>query len=247
MKKRRPFSIRKPGLPRSSALTIILRSSAPWRFILFFLGSVLFAQALVPPSPEKPAAETEKTETGNFELLQNRFGGITITGYRGTEKVVAIPETIGGLPVTIIGNRAFYRKDLSAVTIPETVVTIEPLAFAENHLQTADIPGCVSIGYEAFAGNQLTTLILSQRLSSIGPRAFINNKLSAITLPGKITNIGKDAFAGNPLISITVSVNRNLFASQGFEPSFVNYYVSAGRRAGVYVKDGRVWSLREEE
>jgi len=210
--------------------------------ILFFLGSIIFAQTLsilsTDPNDEEPV-------TGRFELLQNRFGGVTITGYKGTEKTVEIPETIGGLPVTIIGNRAFFRKDLSAVTIPETVVTIEPLAFAENQLQTANIPGCVSIGYEAFAGNQLTSLILSEQLSSIGPRAFINNKLAAITLPGKITNIGKDAFAGNPLTSITVGLNRNLFVSQGFELSFVNYYISMGRRAGVYIKDDRVWSLRE--
>jgi hypothetical protein len=214
--------------------------------IVFFPGAALFAQApSVPPlETEEPAAERANSD---FELLQSRVGGVTVTGYRGTEKAVAIPETIGGLPVTIIGNRAFYRKDLSAVTIPETVVTIEPLAFAENQLQRADIPGCVSIAYEAFAGNQLTALVLSERLSSIGPRAFINNKLAAITLPGRITNIGKDAFAGNPLASITVGVDRNLFASQGFELSFVNYYVGMGRRAGVYVKDGRVWSLRAEE
>ena len=204
---------------------------------MFFLNSLLFAQI--------PSEET--SNIADFELLQNRFGGITIIAYNGTEKNVIIPETIGGLPVTIIGNKAFYRKELAAVTIPETVVTVEPLAFAENQLQSIDISGCASIGFEAFAGNQLTVLVLSERLSSIGPRAFINNKLSAITLPGKITNIGKDAFAGNPLSSITVGANRNLFTSQGFESSFVNYYISTGRSAGVYVKDGRVWHLRGEE
>ena len=183
----------------------------------------------------------------DFDLLQNRYGGITITGYRGMDRDVTIPETIEGLPVTIIGNKAFYRKDIFSVTIPETVVTIEPLAFAENQLESIDISGCVSIGYEAFAGNQLSTLTLSVQLSSIGPRAFINNNLSAITLPGRITNIGKDAFAKNPLSSITAGANRNLFTSQGFEPSFVNYYISMGRSAGVYVKDGRVWSLQEEK
>jgi len=207
---------------------------------VFFSCVVLFAQA--------EAAETAEAKTaGDFILLQNRYGGITITGYAGTDKTVVIPENIGGIPVTIIGNKAFYHKDLSAVTIPETVVTIEPMAFAENQLQSVDISGCVSIGYEAFAGNKLGTLVLSERLSSIGPRAFINNNLSAINLPGRITNIGKDAFANNPLSSITVGANRNLFASQGFEPSFVNYYVGTGRKAGVYVKDGRVWSLHSEE
>lgn len=188
------------------------------------------------------AAQTEE----DFELSQNRSGGVTITGYRGTEKTVVIPGRIGELPVTIIGNKAFYRKELEAVTIPESVETIEPLAFAENRLNAAVIPGGVYIGYEAFAGNLLESLVLSRSLSSIGQRAFMNNRLENITLPGQITNIGKDAFAGNPLSSITLGANRNIFASQGFEPSFINYYIAMGRKAGIYVKEGRVWSLREE-
>ncbi|MDR2718030.1 MAG: leucine-rich repeat domain-containing protein [Treponema sp.] len=205
---------------------------------LFFLCACIYDQTSLSP-------DTTEDAVGGFELLQNRSGGITVTGYRGTEKNVVIPETIGGLPVTIIGNKAFYRRDISAVTIPETVLIIEPLAFAENQLQSAVIAGCTSIGYEAFAGNQLSDVVFSERLSSIGPRAFINNKLSSITLPGKITNIGKDAFTGNTLTSITVGLNRNLFTGQGFELSFVNYYVGMGRKAGVYVKDGQVWLLRE--
>ena len=217
--------------------------------IFFFLGTFLFSQAFSPTSETARSAEqadTENATLADFELLQNRYGGITIVHYRGSEKNIVIPETIGGLPVTIIGTKAFMHKDLSTVVIPHTVVTIEPMAFAENRLESIDISGCVSIGYEAFADNQLRTIVLSDHLSSIGPRAFINNYLSSITIPGKITNIGKDAFAGNPLSSIRVAANRNLFASQGFEPSFVNYYVGTGRTAGIYVKNGRIWSLKEE-
>jgi hypothetical protein len=189
---------------------------------------------------------TDAANLADFVLLQNRYGGITIMEYRGQDTDVIIPEVIGGIPVTIIGTKAFFHKGLSSVSVPGTVVVIEPLAFAENHLETIDISGCVSIGYEAFADNLLNTVTLSGQLSSIGPRAFINNKLSSITISGRITNIGKDAFTGNPLAAITVAANRNLFASQGFEPSFVNYYVGTGRAAGVYVKNGRIWSLFDE-
>jgi hypothetical protein len=227
------------GFPNKSNLFFIIQ---------FLLCAFIFAQASSQPVSEtaNPPPLSETKDTADFELLQNRFGGITIIAYNGTEKNVVIPETIGGLPVTIIGIRAFYRKDLSSVIIPETVVTIEPMAFAENQLETIDISGCAFIGYEAFAGNQISALTLSEHLSSIGPRAFINNKLSAITLPGKITNIGKDAFTGNPLSSINVAANRNLFTSQGFEASFVNYYVGTGRGAGIYIKEERVWSLQKE-
>jgi hypothetical protein len=194
--------------------------------------------------PVYSQAEDSAQDTG-FEVLQNRSGGVTITAYTGTGKDVVIPETIGGLPVTVIGNKAFYRQDLDSVIIPETVSTIEPLAFAENRLGSISLRGCVFIGYEAFAGNQLTSVVFPEQLVSIGPRAFFNNKLTSITMYSHVTNIGRDAFAGNPLNSITLGDNRNIFTSQGFELSFVNCYAGAGRKAGLYVKDGRIWTRKE--
>ncbi|MDR1308053.1 MAG: leucine-rich repeat domain-containing protein [Treponema sp.] len=192
-----------------------------------------------------PAHAEDSAPDADFELLQNRFGGVTITAYRGAEKNVVIPETIGGVPVTVIGNKAFYRKDLESVTIPETVNAIEPLAFAENRLDSVLLSGCVFIGYEAFAGNRLARVVLSEQLVSIGPRAFLNNSLFSVVIHGRVTNIGRDAFTGNPLDSITLADNRNIFTSQGFELSLVNCYVGTGRKAGLYVKDGRIWTLRE--
>jgi hypothetical protein len=189
--------------------------------------------------------QAEDARDAGFEVLQNRSGGVTITAYTGTGKDVVIPETIGGLPVTVIGNKAFYRKDLDSVVIPETVSTIEPLAFAENRLGSVSLRGCVFIGYEAFAGNRLTGVVFPEQLVSIGPRAFLNNRLTSITMHGRVTNIGRDAFAGNPLDSITMGDNRNIFTSQGFEPSFVNCYTGGGRKAGLYVKDGRIWTRKE--
>jgi hypothetical protein len=221
---------------------------AVFLFTLFFLCASAFAQ-VSPPKDEPPAAaaveEAPPDPETIFVLVQNRKKGITITGYKGTEKDVVIPETIKGLPVTVIGNKAFFRKELASVVIPQSVQAIEPLAFAENYLESVEIAGCVSIGYEAFAGNNLSRVVLSEQLASIGPRGFYDNKLSSINLSATVTNIGKDAFAKNPLASITVAQNRNLFTSQGFELSFVNYYISLGRRAGVYNKNGKVWIIKE--
>src|SRR5262245_38517099 len=57
-------------------------------------------------------------------------GAITITGYAGSDRVVAIPSSINGHPVTKIGNLAFVgRADLTSVTIPESVTSIGNLAF----------------------------------------------------------------------------------------------------------------------
>src|SRR5437899_8516707 len=49
---------------------------------------------------------------------------VTITGYTGTNDVVAIPSTINGLPVTSIGDRAFLSSSITGVAIPNSVANI---------------------------------------------------------------------------------------------------------------------------
>ncbi len=60
----------------------------------------------------------------------NHHGYITITGYTGPGGVVTIPRTIDGLPVTTIGERAFFLDTrLTGVTIPDSVRMIGVGAF----------------------------------------------------------------------------------------------------------------------
>ncbi|MBX3747188.1 MAG: leucine-rich repeat domain-containing protein [Verrucomicrobiae bacterium] len=68
---------------------------------------------------------------------------------------VAIPDTIAGLPVTAIGVRAFSnREDLTRVTIPHGVTTLENQAFARCfRLTGVTIPNTVTnLGALAFEG-----------------------------------------------------------------------------------------------
>jgi hypothetical protein len=46
---------------------------------------------------------------------------VTITGYTGSAKNVTIPDRINNLPVTAIGKLAFYKNQLTSVTIPANV------------------------------------------------------------------------------------------------------------------------------
>ncbi len=59
-------------------------------------------------------------------------GTITITRYMGSGGLVIIPETINGLPVTSIGDYAFFEcYGLTSITIPEGVTSIGDSAFYE--------------------------------------------------------------------------------------------------------------------
>ncbi|MDR0444578.1 MAG: leucine-rich repeat domain-containing protein, partial [Treponema sp.] len=85
-------------------------------FSLFiFHFSFVFAQ-----TGAAPASDFAFTETAT---------AVTITGYNKTGGAVVIPERINNKPVTTIGQMAFMGKQLTAVTIPNTVTTIGNYAF----------------------------------------------------------------------------------------------------------------------
>ena len=69
---------------------------------------------------------------------------VTITKYTGTESTTVIPETIGGWPVTKIGEDAFQdNTTITSVTIPASVTEIGANAFA----------GCTNLTSVNYAGD----------------------------------------------------------------------------------------------
>jgi hypothetical protein len=141
-----------------------------------------------------------------FEARGIRDNEMVITGYTGGGGDVVIPETFDHLPVTAIGDRAFYSKKLSSVVIPGNVNTIGKEAFAGNRLTAVAIPeGVTAIGENAFAGNQLNSITIPTSVTVIGKEAFYSNKLSSLTIPGSVKTIGVSAFCNNKLSSLTIS------------------------------------------
>jgi hypothetical protein len=87
-----------------------------------------------------------------FTYITNN-DALTITRYTGLGGDVTIPATINGLPVTSIGNAAFFESiSLTSLTIPNSVTNIGAAAFQYcSSLIAITIPDSVrSIGYVAF-------------------------------------------------------------------------------------------------
>ena len=89
---------------------------------------------------------------------------------------VTIPSILEGYPVVEVGYYAFYNcKNITNVTIPDSVTTIGDSAFSD----------C----------NQLVSVAISDSVTSLGNRAFYNcTKLANITLPDSIISIYPNTF-----------------------------------------------------
>src|SRR5215831_6696872 len=56
---------------------------------------------------------------------QTQDGTVIITGYTGPGGSISVPSTIEGLPVTTIGDNAFWAdNNLTSITLPEGITTI---------------------------------------------------------------------------------------------------------------------------
>ncbi len=94
-----------------------------------------------------------------------------------TANEIKIPDTLGGCPVTAIGDNAFLGcYGITSVIIPSSVKTIGANAFK----------GC----------KKIISITLPKGVDSIGDGAFSGcTGLLSITIPDSIASIGKEAFA----------------------------------------------------
>ena len=135
---------------------------------------------------------------GSLTYQENDEGGITVTGLadEGVTDLV-IPDTLGGLPVTAIGESAFAESGLTSVAMPDTVRTIGDYAFNKcTNLTSASLSEALEqIGWFAFAGcAQLKEVALPKGLRVLGGSAFLTcTSLESITIPAG-TQVGLDSF-----------------------------------------------------
>lgn len=134
-------------------------------------------------------------------------GGICITKMQGRCAEIRIPETIEGMPVIAIGEKAFAVKEEAPVAeggdekaAENSFVTEAAEAAMEGQaLQRVFLPDTIeSIGAHAFSGcSALERIHLPAKLTAISERMFNNcGSLEQVTLPAGLERIGNYAFYG---------------------------------------------------
>jgi hypothetical protein len=147
-------------------------------------------------------------------------GGISITGYTGTNSAVVIPDTLFGLPVTGIASRAFANDTyVTSVSITTNVTTIGDDAFAGTGLKRASLSAnVITLGNQVFEGcaglTNITVAAVNPNYSSTGGVLFDKTQLNLIQfpaalngsylIPNGVTNIGNFSFADSGLTAVTI-------------------------------------------
>ena len=185
--------------------------------------------------------------------LSNDGAYYTVTGYDGSDTVIVIPDSVGGIPVTKIADNAFKDKQrITSITVPDSVTSIGSYAFRGcSSLVSVVIPNSVtSIGSDAFYYcESLVSVVIPDSVTSIGSEAFCAcDSLVSVTIPDSVTSIGSWAFFGcDSLESVVIpdsvtSIGGYAFAYCKSLTSIIvdennKYYKSTD--GNLYSKDGK--------
>lgn len=161
--------------------------------------------------------------SGDWTYVIQDDGTAMIAGCTSTATSITIPDTLDGCPVTAIGSLAFTNAvNLTSLTIPDSVVSIEELAFGNcpkltvfrvnaAHPVLATIDGVLFHKVDKAllvypAGRTDRSYTVPQGIRAIGDSAFTQcDSLTAVSIPDSVTSIGNFAFQDcTALSSVTI-------------------------------------------
>ena len=155
---------------------------------------------------------------------------------------VVIPSSLGGYPVTKIGQRAFSGcNNITSVMIPDCIRIVGCNAFEGcSGLTHVSIPNSVTTieGLAFLDCSSLTSVTLGNNVSSIHDKVFSGcSGLKNITIPESVTSIGNKVFYGcTNITSVTIPQSvcdcgiRKVFSPDGYANcvSITNVVVTRG-------------------
>lgn len=139
-----------------------------------------------------------------------------LTGYTGVQKKLEIPQEIGGITITKIGDEVFKESNIEQLILPDTVTSIGDDAFYESNLKKIVASEVAELGaYCFYKAEQLKTIEMNSlrkmgqycfaytdasemmcdltEIESIAEGAFMQAKVQDITAPS-VEDIGEKAF-----------------------------------------------------
>ena len=181
------------------------------KFISFLLAitavNALMMLSLAQAGAYYGDSDIKKTKISGSDFKYRIIDGKFVEIVKGEDFV---PKTINDLPVTRIGDEAYYMnfdveedsqtKKVHTLTIPDTVNYIGDSAFSDNYtVGSIKIPSNVNyLGTSAFYNCiNLKKVELTNSIESVKPNTFRNcKKLTTVILPDALWKIEQEAFRG---------------------------------------------------
>ena len=188
-----------PALPCAAAETTASEAAGGSSGTLPASGSDTDTDSGSAVDAELPPDEHEYQGSGFTLTYSITDNAATIAACSAEAKTVAIPDALGGSPVTTIGEGSFSAcTELTEVTMGNKITTIAPGAFyhctklAKITLST----GLTTIQNDAFSAcESLTALDLPEGLLTIEDSAFAFCKgFTSMQLPASLTTLGNYVF-----------------------------------------------------
>lgn len=189
--------------------------------------SLLLLSALGAAAPAY-AADEVVVDGVTYELIDaaNPAQGASATDYDEDANpahphlALASEVEIDGQTVTVVevGQNAFRDSGIASVTVPGSVVSVGPYAFAYNaDLASVDLSeGLELIGTGAFRGGALVEVDLPSSLSRINPQAFFDNALTDIVIPSLVDTLTIGVFGRNALTHLDVPAHVTKIRERAF-------------------------------
>lgn len=178
------------------------------------LISILLSAIMITGIIQIPAVSADAVTflySGNYQYLVENGEALLVNIDNSVKGNIVIPSSLGGYPVTKIGAGAFqFKPNITNITVPEVVQTIETHAFSECYnLQTISLPASVkTIDLSPFRNctslKKITVNANSEYFSSIDGVLYSKDKKTLVYYPNAkgssytvlngVTTIGPDAF-----------------------------------------------------
>ena len=121
----------------------------------------------------------------DFRFRYNVNDTYMVTGYKGDEPVVSVPDTFYGLPVTMLYDDLFkHHTEIREIHLPQTLTDIGGFVFDGcTSLDHIGIPDSVSVIWQyAFVRSSIREIILPASLKSVYPFTFMDcRELTEVT------------------------------------------------------------------